>query len=97
MIVSFADVETEDLFSGKDSKKARRRLPGELHAKARRKLDVLNAAHDLNDLRAPPGNALEALRGDRAGQHSVRINDQYRICFTWTLTGPATVEVVDYH
>ena len=97
MVVSLADAETEDLFNGKGSKKARRRLPGELHETAQRKLDVLNAAHDLNDLRVPPGNMLEALKGDRAGQHSIRINGQYRICFVWTPAGPEAVEVVDYH
>jgi proteic killer suppression protein len=64
---------------------------------AERKLAVLHAAANLNDLRSPPGNRLEALHGDRAGQHSIRINDQYRICFTWTDKGPLNVEIVDYH
>jgi proteic killer suppression protein len=64
---------------------------------ALRKLAVLDAAVNLNDLRAPPGNRLEALKGDRKGQHSIRINDQWRICFTWTRTGPEHVQIVDYH
>ena len=62
-----------------------------------RKLDMLDAAQALADLRAPPGNRLEALHGDRAGQHSIRINDQFRICFRWTDGGPEDVEIVDYH
>ena len=62
-----------------------------------RKLDYLNAAGALTDLRAPPGNRLEALKGNRAGQHSIRVNDQWRICFVWTDTGPADVEICDYH
>jgi toxin HigB-1 len=64
---------------------------------ALRKLDMLNAATSLNDLRMPPGNRLEALTGDRRGQHSIRINDQWRACFAWTSRGPADVEIVDYH
>jgi proteic killer suppression protein len=64
---------------------------------ARRKLRYLNAAADLGDLRSPPGNRLEALAGDRKGQHSIRINDQFRLCFVWTAEGPAEVEIVDYH
>ena len=100
MILSFADAETEELFNGFDSKRACRRLPGELHRAARRKLDLLDAAEALSDLAPPaatPATRLEALRGDRAGQHSLRINDQYRICFVWTDQGPERVEVVDYH
>lgn len=62
-----------------------------------RKLAMLNAASRLEDLRVPPGNRLEALQGDRAGQHSIRVNDQYRVCFVWTDAGPAHVEIVDYH
>ena len=68
-----------------------------IEAPARRKLDMLQMARDLSDLRAPPANRLEALGGDRRGQHSIRINDQWRICFVWTKEGPADVEVVDYH
>jgi proteic killer suppression protein len=64
---------------------------------ARRKLEQLNAATTLDFLRVPPGNRLEALRGDRAGQHSIRVNDQYRLCFVWTAVGPKNVEIVDYH
>lgn len=68
-----------------------------IEAVARRKLVQLNAAATLDFLRAPPGNRLEALKGDRAGQHSVRINDQFRVCFVWTKRGPKDVEIVDYH
>jgi proteic killer suppression protein len=64
---------------------------------ARRKLDQLNAAHALLDLAAPPGNRLEGLKGNRKGQHSIRINDQWRVCFVWTAEGPTKVEIVDYH
>lgn len=96
-IVSFADSGTEDLFDGTDSKAARRVCPSTSWAVARRKLDLLNAATLLADLKFPPGNRLEALKGDRAGQHSIRINDQYRICFFWTDQGAQAVEIVDYH
>jgi toxin HigB-1 len=72
-------------------------FPADLVRRARALLSALDAAHVLNDLRFPPGNRLEALSGDRAGQHSVRINDQWRICFVWTDQGPADVEIVDYH
>src|SRR6516165_4463704 len=71
--------------------------PSNLLKVARRKLRYLNAAAELGDLRAPPGNRLEALKGDRAGQHSIRINDQFRICFVWTREGPTGVEITDYH
>ena len=64
---------------------------------AQKKLRQLNAANNINDLRIPPGNRLEQLAGNRAGQHSIRINDQYRICFVWTKQGPADVEITDYH
>lgn len=97
MIRSFKDDETEDLFFGRDSKAARKRLPRELWRQAGKKLDALDSAGILEDLRIPPGNRLEALEGDRKGQHSIRINEQYRICFRWTETGPEDVEVVDYH
>lgn len=73
------------------------RLPRSLWKVAARKLDSIDQAEILDDLRIPPGNRLEALRGDRRGQHSIRINDQYRICFRWTDSGPVDVEVVDYH
>ena len=72
-------------------------FPSDLVNVARRKLRYLNAASDLGDLRSPPGNRLEALAGDRRGQHSIRINDQFRVCFVWTAEGPAEVEIVDYH
>lgn len=97
LIVSFADAGTEDLFNGEVSRQARHALPRELWQSAIRKLDMLNAATRLQDLRFPPGNRLEALKGDRKGQHSVRINDRYRLCFRWTENGPEDVEVVDYH
>lgn len=97
VIRSFGDQATEDLFNGRNTKAARQRLPRSLWKVATRRLDALDQAEILDDLRVPPGNRLEALRGDRRGQHSVRINDQYRICFRWTESGPVDVEVVDYH
>ena len=97
MIQSFKDRGTEDIFAGRDSKSARSACPGELWAVARRKLDQLNQAEVLTDLKAPPGNRLEKLKKDREGQHSIRINDQYRVCFHWTDRGPEDVEIVDYH
>lgn len=72
-------------------------FPQDLVRRAQRKLAILDAALTVNDLRSPPGNRLEKLSGDRAGQHSIRINDQFRICFSWTSAGPADVEIVDYH
>jgi proteic killer suppression protein len=93
MIRGFADPETERIWSGRRS----RRLPSDIQAVALRKLRLLNQAKVLGDLRIPPGNRLEALKGNRAGQHSVRINDQWRICFVWTEGGPSDVEIVDYH
>ncbi|MFA5552448.1 MAG: type II toxin-antitoxin system RelE/ParE family toxin [Trueperaceae bacterium] len=97
MIVSFLDRGTEEVFDGLDSRAARRVCPRELWKVARRKLDALNMATNLLDLRSPPGNRLEALTGKRAGQHSIRINDQFRICFHWTDRGAESVEIVDYH
>ncbi len=97
VIVSFADQASEDMFSGISSKAARKACPQPLWKIARRKLDMLNQAAALKDLRVPPGNRLEALKHDRQGQHSIRINEQYRICFHWTSEGPAEVEVTDYH
>lgn len=97
VIISFRDPGTEDVFDGRDTKKARKACPPELVGPARRKLDQLNQAATLEDLRAPPRNRLEKLKGDRAAQHSIRINDQYRVCFTWTDKGPDDVEIVDYH
>lgn len=97
VIRSFQDVAAEDVFAGRNTGAARRYCPRILWRVARRKLDALNQAAALRDLRAPPGNRLERLKGDRAGQHSIRINDQYRICFRWTDKGPEEVEIVDYH
>ena len=92
MIVSFADARTERLAQGWRVA----RFAG-IESVARRKLRQLQVAGRLDDLRVPPGNQLEALSGDRAGQHSIRINRQYRVCFRWTPAGPADVEIVDYH
>jgi len=97
MIRSFADKATEDIFNGIDSKLARKRLPVNLRKGAVRKLDQLDSVVQLSELRIPPGNKLEALHRDREGQYSIRINDQYRICFSWTELGPIDVEVTDYH
>jgi toxin HigB-1 len=92
MIRSFADRETETLFfTGKS------RRYGAIVTIARRKLQVLDNTRRLDDLREPAGNRLEALKGERKGQHSIRINDQYRICFVWQQTEPHNVEIVDYH
>ena len=93
MIQGFADEETALIWSGRRS----RRLPFDMQATALRKLRLLNQARALGDLRVPPGNRLEALKGERAGQYSIRVNDQFRICFIWTDNGPAAVEFVDYH
>jgi len=93
MIRSFRDKTTEAVFDGESPKG----FPADLVKVARRKLRHLNAAGDLGDLRSPPGNRLEALAGDRTGQHSIRINDQFRVCFVWSEPGPAEVEIVDYH
>jgi toxin HigB-1 len=95
MILSFSDGETQKVWSGQRS----RRLPGDIQEPALRKLRILNAAKQLADLRVPPGNRLEALRGSRKGQWSIRINDQWRVCFRWSANqgGPSDVEIVDYH
>ena len=92
MIVSFADKETERLVGG-----YRVRKFAAVEAIARRKLRQLEIAGRLDDLKVPPGNRLEALKGDRKGQMSIRVNDQWRVCFRWTSAGPADVEIVDYH
>ena len=97
MIYSFHDRGTEDIFNHRDSAQARRTWPALVWTVARRKLDMLNAAVSLTSLRVPPANALEALKGKRSGQHSIRINDQFRVCFVWTTDGPADVAIVDYH
>nr|VFK25054.1 MAG: proteic killer suppression protein [Candidatus Kentron sp. LFY] len=97
MIVSFRDSATEDIFHGKSSKAARRTCPRMLWRVVARKLEQLDSVVTLDDLRAPPGNRLELLSGDRKGQHCIRVNEQYRICFQWTDAGPDRVEVTDYH
>ncbi len=91
-IRSFLCPDTEALYEGRKPKRFRN-----IESVAERKLQMLDSAVELKDLRSPPGNRLEALRGDRAGQHSIRINDQWRICFVWTDTGPDRVEIADYH
>lgn len=97
MIVAFKNRATEDIFNGKGSKEARRLCPQSLWKVAARKLDQLDSVQTLEELKVPPGNRLEALTGNRKGSHSIRINDQYRICFKWSETGPDEVEIVDYH
>lgn len=93
MIRSFADKEAEKIWRGARSRK----LPADIQQIARRKLRMLNAASVLDDLRIPPANRLEALKGDRKGQYSIRINDQWRICFRWKAGDASEVEIVDYH
>lgn len=97
MIASFRNHGTEDIFNGVNSKAARKTCPDRIWPIARRKLDLLDSALTLDELCIPPGNRLEALVGDRKGQHSIRINDQYRICFQWIGDGPDQVDIVDYH
>jgi proteic killer suppression protein len=92
MIRSFASRAAAEVFEGRCPARFR-----SIQAVAERKLQILDSAADLNDLRVPPGNRLEKLVGDRRGQHSIRINDQWRICFRWTEDGPHDVEIVDYH
>lgn len=93
MILSFRSRETEKIWHGDVS----RQFPAAIQRVARRKLRMLSNARRLDDLRAPPGNRLEALKGDRKGQHSIRINDQWRLCSIWSGAGPCDVEIVDYH
>lgn len=93
MIENFSDPETERVWHGEFS----RHLPHDIQAIARRKLRMLNNATSLQDLRSPPANRLEPLKGDREGQHSIRINDQWRICFKWVNGNSTGVEIVDYH
>ena len=97
MILTFRKQGAEDVFDGKSSKAARKTYPPDLQRRARAKLFLLDDAEDLTDLRIPPSNHLEALKGDRSGQHSIRINQQYRICFRWTESGVHDAEIVDYH
>lgn len=93
MILSFACKETSKIWAGEVS----RRLPREIQQVALRKLFMIDKAYTLDDLRIPPANRLEALKDDRKDQHSIRINDQWRICFIWTAAGAEQVEIVDYH
>jgi proteic killer suppression protein len=97
MIQSFKDAGTEDIFNGKNTKAARRTCPAPLWKVATRKLDQLDSVIALQELKIPPGNQLEPSSGDRKGQYSIRINDQYRICFIWTDVGLDQVEIVDCH
>ena len=97
VIRSFASTGTEDVFNGCNTKAARRTCPSGVWVVAVRKLDLLDSAESLDDLRVPPGNRLERLSGSRSRQHAIRVNEQYRICFTWTEIGPEGVEIVDYH
>jgi proteic killer suppression protein len=97
MIVSFKDQATEDVFNGKASRVARKVCPQSIWRIAARKLDQLDSVESLNELKVPPGNRLESLAGNRKGQYSIRINDQFRICFKWNKSGPFEVEITDYH
>jgi proteic killer suppression protein len=97
VILSIKNKGTVDIFNGLNSQKARSLLPQNLHKIAQRKLDIIDASTCLNDLKAPPSNHLEQLKGDRSDQYSIRINSQYRICFKWAGTNAVDVEIVDYH
>jgi len=97
VIRSFRDRGTEDIFDGADTAAARRTCPRDLWPVARRKLDQVNRVRDLLELAIPPGNRLERLRANRSGQHSIRINDQYRLCFRWKAGDAYEVEITDYH
>ena len=97
MIQNFKTRGTEDIFNGINSREARRTCPETVWRVAARKLDQLDSVESINELRIPPGNRLEELSGNRIGQYSIRINDQYRICFLWAVSAPDQVEIVDYH
>jgi toxin HigB-1 len=97
MIQSFKNVATEDIFNGKTTKIALKICPKNLWKIVTRKLDQLDSVISIAELRIPPGNRLESLSGNRKGQYSIRINDQYRICFKWSEKGPMDVEITDYH
>ena len=97
MIKSFATAGTEDVFNGRNTKAARKACPRDFWKVAARKLEQLDSVSQLEELRIPPGNRLEALARDRKGQFSIRINEQYRVCFMWADDGPDSVEIVDYH
>lgn len=97
VIRSFADQGTEDVFDGMNSKEARSSCPPDLWAVARRKLTQINRVRELTELAVPPENRLESLKGERSGQYSIRINDQYRVCFRWKAGYADEVEITDYH
>lgn len=97
VIRTFRGAGTENVFDGLDTPAARRACPPALWARARRKLDQINRVRDLGELAIPPGNRLEPLRGNRRGQYSIRINDQYRVCFRWEAGHAYEVEIADYH
>lgn len=97
MIVSFKNKATEDIFNGRSSLVARKSCPQNLWKVAARKLDQLDSVESLDELKVPPGNRLERLSGDRKCQYSIRINNQFRICFQWVESGPDKVEITDYH
>ncbi len=97
MIRTFKNQGTEDIFDGKNSKAARKLCPQDLWRIAARKLEQVDSVTNLNDLKVPPGNRLEALSGNRVEQYSIRINDQYRVCFEWSNGNADNVEIVDYH
>ena len=97
MIKSFRHEATEDIYNGRNSKRARKILPTELWRIAGRKLDQLDSVVYLEELKIPPANRFEALAGTRKGEYSIRINDQYRVCFKWSTEGPVDVEITDYH
>ena len=97
MIVSFRNKGTEDIFNGKNTKEARKICPRSIWKSATRKLDQVDSILSLDELRVPQGNMLESLKGDRQEEYSIRINDQFRICFKWSDFGPELVEITDYH
>ena len=96
MITSFGDKATEDIYNGINSKEARK-IPSQIWKVASRKLDMVNNAYSLQDLLVPPGNRLEALKGNMTGLHSIRVNDQYRIVFKWLNNNAENVRILDYH
>jgi len=97
MIQSFRNQGTEDIFNGKNTRAARKLCPPALWKIAAKKLDQLDSVRLIQELRVPPGNMLESLKGNRRGEYSIRINEQYRICFKWKAGGPEAVEITDYH
>jgi proteic killer suppression protein len=97
MMVSFKNQATEDIFNGKNTKNARKLCPQSLWRVSARKLDQLDSVVKLEELKVPPGNRLESLSGNRKEEYSIRINDQYRVCFKWSESGPFNVEITDYH